>query len=106
MIDNFLRGQAFLQEEFGVTPRIAWQLDPFGHSVGMAHLFQLMGFEAVFMARVDTSLHAAWESSQELQFIWRPSFAGSEPLDGIFCHVLDKGLYRTHDDIIVPNANE
>ena len=32
MLRNFEMGHAFVKEEFGVKPRVAWQLDPFGHS--------------------------------------------------------------------------
>ena len=30
MIDQTALGHAFLHEMFGVTPRVGWQLDPFG----------------------------------------------------------------------------
>lgn len=32
MLDQTTRGHAFLQREFNVTPSVAWQIDPFGHS--------------------------------------------------------------------------
>jgi hypothetical protein len=38
MIDQTTLGHWFLKEEFGVTPRIGWQIDPFGHSVVQAYL--------------------------------------------------------------------
>jgi len=38
MIDQTTLGHQFLKEEFGVTPRIGWQIDPFGHSAVQAYL--------------------------------------------------------------------
>jgi len=45
-INNMLYGNAFIKQEFGVAPRIGWQIDPFGHSVANARLFSEMGFDA------------------------------------------------------------
>ena len=32
MLDNMMIGHEFILKEFGVTPRIGWSIDPFGHS--------------------------------------------------------------------------
>lgn len=32
MIDQTTRGHDFLLQTFNVTPTVAWQIDPFGHS--------------------------------------------------------------------------
>ena len=40
--------------EFSATPSVAWQLDPFGHSSGIADLFSEIGFEAMFFARMNS----------------------------------------------------
>jgi hypothetical protein len=39
LIKNMVLGRKFLFEEFGVSPTIAWQLDPFGHSETTADIF-------------------------------------------------------------------
>ena len=46
-------GHAFLQEEFGIKPKIAWQLDPFGHSAAHAELLSELGFETMVFARMN-----------------------------------------------------
>ena len=38
IIRNFEAGHDFLKYEFGVKPKIGWQLDPFGHSSANAEL--------------------------------------------------------------------
>ena len=51
-------GHGFLKREFGITPKIAFQLDPFGHTQANAALFSDMGFEAMFIGRVDYQVRA------------------------------------------------
>lgn len=46
-------GHKFLLDEVGVTPRIGWHIDPFGHSNANARLFAEMGFDALVFARAD-----------------------------------------------------
>jgi hypothetical protein len=42
----------WVQREFGVVPKVGWQLDPFGHSSTNARLFAEMGMEALVYARM------------------------------------------------------
>jgi alpha-mannosidase len=53
ILNNMMIGHKFLTEEFGITPRIGWHLDPFGHSNANPRLFAEMGFDAWFFARLD-----------------------------------------------------
>ena len=39
MIDQTTLGHRYIKEQFNVTPRIGWQIDPFGHSAVQAYLF-------------------------------------------------------------------
>jgi hypothetical protein len=54
MINNMMVGHQWILQEFGVKPRIGWQVDPFGHSNTNARLFAEMGFDALFLCRLDT----------------------------------------------------
>lgn len=38
MIDQTTLGHRLIKTEFNVTPRIGWQIDPFGHSAAQAYL--------------------------------------------------------------------
>ena len=78
IIDNMALGLRRLNDTFGEcgVPRVAWQIDPFGHSKEQANLFAMMGFDGLFFARLDwrdkerrlaeQSLEMVWEASREL----------------------------------------
>ncbi len=51
---NMMTGHRFLKEEFGIEPRIGWQMDAYGHSDTSARLFAEMGMDALFIGRGDT----------------------------------------------------
>ena len=54
MIDQTTIGHQFLNATFGVTPRIGWQIDPFGHSSTQASLMSgALGFDALYFGRAD-----------------------------------------------------
>mmetsp|Transcript_14835 Transcript_14835/g.23010 ORF Transcript_14835/g.23010 Transcript_14835/m.23010 type:complete len:131 (+) Transcript_14835:485-877(+) len=75
IINNMMIGHEFLDKEFGVHPRIGWDLDTFGHSEANTRLFAQMGFEAMFFSRLDHS-EKGMRSKKELKslnFLWRPS---------------------------------
>lgn len=38
MIDQTTLGHRYIKQEFGIIPRIGWQIDPFGHSAVQAYL--------------------------------------------------------------------
>ena len=46
IINNFMIGHEFLQKEFGVIPKIGWNIDDFGHSDANSRIFGQMGYEA------------------------------------------------------------
>ena len=51
-INNMIKGHEFLLQEFGVKPKVAWHIDPFGHSNASPRLFAEMGFELGMIKRV------------------------------------------------------
>ncbi|KAL2347102.1 hypothetical protein Fmac_001102 [Flemingia macrophylla] len=74
MIDQTTLGHRFLKEEFGVTPRIGWQIDPFGHSAVQAYLLGAeVGFDSLFFARIDYQDRAKRKDEKTLEVVWRGS---------------------------------
>ena len=53
MITNMYVGHQFIKKEFGITSKIAWQLNTPGHSSAYAALLADFGFEALFVTRVE-----------------------------------------------------
>lgn len=48
MIDQMTLGHVFLEQQFNVTPKTSWQIDPFGHSSTHASLIMARaGLDAV-----------------------------------------------------------
>jgi len=76
MIENMSKGHSFITDNFpGYHPRIGWQIDPFGHSNTNMRLFADIGFDAVFMGRMDRHDKAERIKDKTMEFVWRPSTA-------------------------------
>ena len=92
ILRNFEQAHDFVKKEFNVKPKIGMQLDPFGHSNAVSHLFAEMGLEAMVFARINDEEFQARKLERDLQFIWQPSFAGGHGTEGsqqeIFAHKL------------------
>ncbi|KAI9915291.1 hypothetical protein PsorP6_007121 [Peronosclerospora sorghi] len=74
MIDQTAYGHAFLMHEFGLSPRIGWQIDPFGHSATQGSLLSHgVGLDALYFGRIDYQDFDARSHHKELEMLWRPS---------------------------------
>lgn len=72
LILNMHMGHRFLQEEFGVKPKIGWMLDAFGHSQANAQLFAEFGFEALFFSRMSQDERLKLQETKRSIFLWEP----------------------------------
>uniref|UniRef100_A0A7N0UN86 Alpha-mannosidase n=1 Tax=Kalanchoe fedtschenkoi TaxID=63787 RepID=A0A7N0UN86_KALFE len=89
MIDQTTLGHRYIKEQFGVTPRIGWQIDPFGHAAVQAYLLGAeVGFDSVFFGRIDYQDREKRKNEKSLEVVWRGSkslgssaqiFAGAFP---------------------------
>lgn len=64
-------GHQYLLERFGVRPKVAWQIDPFGHGGLSPQLYAEMGFDAVIINRVHHKIKTMMKNSASLEFIWK-----------------------------------
>ena len=87
-INNMQKGHDFLMKEFGVRPRIAWHIDPFGHSNAAPRIFADMGFDAWFFARLDYQDKERRLNQTEMEWVWRPFFEHEGKRTQIFTHAL------------------
>lgn len=93
MIDQTTLGHRFLKEEFDYTPRVGWQIDPFGHSSTQASLLSSdVGFDSLFFGRIDYADIALRKANKQLEFIWRSS--ESKPYSEVFTGVFSDGNYQ------------
>jgi len=75
IIDQMTYGLRFLNDTFGTAaqPRVAWQIDPFGHSNEQASLFAQMGFDALFFGRLDYQDKKKRWGEKSMELVWQPS---------------------------------
>lgn len=91
IIDQFTWGLRYLNDTFGECgrPRVGWQIDPFGHSREQASLFSRMGFDGLFIGRLDYQDKLNRLSSKTPEMIWKSSAnLGEEKYEKSFSYVL------------------
>ncbi|XP_063787232.1 lysosomal alpha-mannosidase [Pseudophryne corroboree] len=93
IIDQMTLGLQFLQSTFGECgrPRVAWHIDPFGHSREQASLFAQMGYEGLFFGRLDYQDKENREKTKQMEMIWRGSDDLEPPTADLFTGVLPNG---------------
>ncbi|XP_050383972.1 alpha-mannosidase At3g26720-like [Argentina anserina] len=88
LIDQTTLGHQFILKEFGQTPRVGWQIDPFGHSAVQAYLLGAeLGFDSLFFARIDYQDRAVRLRDKTLEVIWQASkslASSSQIFTGVF----------------------
>ncbi|RZC32449.1 lysosomal alpha-mannosidase [Asbolus verrucosus] len=74
-IDQYTIGLRYLEDELGKCsrPRVAWQIDPFGHSREQASISAHLGFDSIFFARLDYRDKANRLEKKTGDLIWRGS---------------------------------
>lgn len=84
-----------LNDTFGKCghPKIGWQIDPFGHSREMASIFARMGFDGLFIGRIDYQDKNVRLSTGTPEFIWKGSTSLGK-FSGNMLKLFLKNLYR------------
>lgn len=91
MLDQTTYGARFLKEEFDISPRIAWHLDPFGHTSTQAALLSAAaGMDAFYFARIDYQDRDQRRARGDMETVWNPSASLGR---GVFSGALVQGAY-------------
>ena len=86
MIDQTTLGHDFLKRELNYTPRVTWQIDPFGHSATQASLLgSEAGFDAIYFGRIDYQDLMQRQETRNCEGIWdsSPNLNGTEIFWGL-----------------------
>ncbi|XP_037083659.1 lysosomal alpha-mannosidase-like isoform X1 [Pollicipes pollicipes] len=75
VIDQMSLGMRTLFDHFGPCgiPRVAWQIDPFGHTKEQANMFAQMGFDGYFFGRLDYDDKKRRMNASEMEMVWLAS---------------------------------
>ncbi|RAL41460.1 hypothetical protein DM860_010254 [Cuscuta australis] len=122
MVDQTTLGHRYIKQQFNVTPRIGWQIDPFGHSAVQAYLLGTeVGFDSLYFGRIDYQDRAKRKGEKSLEVIWRASkslgsssqiFSGAfpenyEPPSGFYFEVnSDSPIVQDDTDLFDYNVPE
>ncbi|KAM3955163.1 lysosomal alpha-mannosidase isoform 2-T2 [Aphomia sociella] len=73
IIDQFTWGLKKLNDTFGSCglPRVGWQIDPFGHSREFASLLAAMGYDGLFLGRIDYQDKYTRLRDKRMEMLWR-----------------------------------
>ena len=87
IIHQMSLGLRFLNDTFGYcgVPKVAWQIDPFGHSKEQANLFAKMGFDGLFFGRLDWREKGRRADDKTMEMLWNTD---PEKDDTLFTGVL------------------
>ncbi|XP_045510429.1 alpha-mannosidase 2 [Colias croceus] len=79
LIDQFIEGHVWVKANLGVTPKVGWSIDPFGHGATVPYLLDKSGLEGAIIQRI----HYAWKQwfaqKQIEEFYWMPGFSSNKP---------------------------
>ncbi|KAH6922655.1 hypothetical protein HPB50_017464 [Hyalomma asiaticum] len=97
-IDQMTLGLRFLNSTFGPqcgVPSVAWQADPFGHSVAQAALFTRMGFGSVMLGRISFDTKNDWQQNRSMEFVWEADSREQGGDDGHILAWVPENTYTT-----------
>ncbi|CAL1527408.1 unnamed protein product [Lymnaea stagnalis] len=95
IIDQHTLGFDFISETFGpcAHSKTGWHVDQFGHSREHSSLFAQMGYDSLFVGRIDFEDLAERKRSKNMEIVWRASPENLSNQTSLFTHVTFDGYY-------------
>ncbi|KAH6922526.1 hypothetical protein HPB50_015268 [Hyalomma asiaticum] len=110
IVDQMTMGLRFLNDTFGECGgvKVAWQIDPFGHSKAFAALVSevvinvpsQMGYDCLVVSRVHHALLKHWRDTKRLEFVWKPKAELGSSHD-MFTMIMYSGTYISPSEFCV-----
>ncbi|KAH7975828.1 hypothetical protein HPB52_005634 [Rhipicephalus sanguineus] len=102
IVDQMTMGLRFLNYTFGEcgNVKVAWQIDPFGHSKAFAALVSEMGYDCLVVSRVHHALSNHWRDTKRLEFVWKPQAEIGSSHD-MFTMIMYRGTYTVPSEFCV-----
>ncbi|KAJ6252865.1 alpha-mannosidase [Anaeramoeba flamelloides] len=97
MIDQMTFGHSWIANNIGpqYIPKVAFHIDPFGHSDTDARIFSEMCMEYFVLDRIPFSDKSAWMDTGKMEFDWYGSHSLQKDQNSIFAYVCPPFLYGT-----------
>ena len=71
IIEQLNEGRDWVRRIFGVSPTTGYAVDPFGQSAVMAQVLKRMGYDAMYINRVQYAIKTVLAKEHNMDFIWR-----------------------------------
>ncbi|ESO94820.1 hypothetical protein LOTGIDRAFT_232262 [Lottia gigantea] len=98
IIDQHTLGFDFIEKHFGKCgqSRYGWHVDQFGHSREHSSIFAQMGFDGLFVGRIDFQDYNDRHQNKKMEFLWKSS-ANLGDKASLFTHVSYDGYYAPRE---------
>lgn len=77
ILQQLTEGQTWLHNNFNITPKSSWAIDPFGHSPTLPYILKKSGLENLLIQRTHYSVKKRLAKEKQLEFRWRQTWGNS-----------------------------
>ena len=89
IINQMNLGLQYLEERFNATPKVGWQIDPFGYNHFMPGVFSELGYDYLVLNRIGDIEKEKFKKQSDMDFWLQSADLGHNP-DKILTHVLPR----------------
>ena len=71
ILEQLYEGREWVEDTFGILPSTGYAVDPFGQSAVMAQVLKRMGYDAMYINRVQYAIKRVLAEQHNMDFVWR-----------------------------------